>query len=580
MFRPSKRYRSTVMTAERSSRTRQALIAAVLALFTTTTAPRPVLSAEVVESQPEVKPPADNALLDSAIRLLKDHGVEPNTKSLQAYLRSMLPDSESQKTQAKLIRQLGDDDYHKREAAMKILLRLPVVSAELLKTAAESEDPEVRWRASRILKTATRRSSELLLASYRVISTRGVPGLAAEVLATMPLCSDLYERRAAMRALVATATPVDGPLLQKRLDDESPSVRIAAIRAYARVLGKEADQQLARLAVDKDDRIKLEALRGMLSHANRDALPPLVKLLGSEELSVRVGSARLLRAVSGKRFGFVAYEDAKNRKTAVLKWRDWIASNAQTVDLSKPLRIRRELLGRTLVCDYQRNRVIELDANGNAVWERPVGRHPWGCQGLPNGHRLIACYSTRTVTEYDAKGSVHWAKSSLPGGPTSVERLDNGNTLIACTDSGKVVEVNRKNEIVWEVTISQRPTDAHRLENGRTLITLQNGGRVVEVDRKGNVVWQISGITSPFSAYRLDNGNTLVASVGRGMVLEYDRGGKVVWSQTGLSNPYDAQRLSNGNTLISDSSGVREVDRAGKTIWMHSQSGVSKIHRY
>lgn len=517
---------------------------------------------------------------DAAANLLENYGVKPTAESLRAYLKSMLPDSNSQKAQAKLIAQLGAARYRVREDAMKALMRLPVVSADLLKKAVAGEDPEIRWRAARVLQAANRNSSRILEASYRVITRRKIAGLAPEVLATMSLCNEAWLLESATRALVATAEKNDAAVLRKRFDDPSKPVRVAAVRAYARVLGKAADAELQKLAAGEDDLVKFEVARAMISHANRDAFTALLALLKSEDLNVRVRTAKVLRAVSGKRFGFVPYESEKNRTSAVLKWREWIASSGQTATLKLPLRATAFELGRTLICDYSRHRLIELDARGKPVWDKAVGQSPWGCYGLPNGHRLVACYSSRTVTEYDAQGKVVWAKASLPGGPTSVQRLENGNTLIACTDSSQVVEVNHGGDVVRKIVISNRPTSAQRLENGNTLITLQNSHRVVEVDRRGKVVWTLTGVTTPFSAYRLENGNTLVACMGNRAVREYDRNKKLVWQKNNLSNPYDCQRLSNGNTLVGDSRGVHEIDRDGKTVWSYSRTGVSKFHRY
>ncbi len=518
---------------------------------------------------------------DSSVIMLQRYGVASDQKSLRKYLKSMLPDSDAQKSQARLIRQLGHDDYHKREAAMKALLKMPVISAELLQEAVAGPDAEIRWRAGRILLTANRRSSEILYAVYSVIAKKKLTGMVSEILLTMPLCSEELLIQAADRALEASATRDDAKLLSSRLDDKSKPIRLAVIRAYSQALGNEADAELNRLLKDQDDVIKAEAARGLLTHSNREALPVLVQLLSSADLKTRVRAVKYLRAASGKRYGFMAYETPNNRKSATLKWREWVAGNGQTAKLKLPLRETAVEVGRTIICNYSRNRVIELDSHGKKIWEHPVGTHPWACQGLSNGHRIVACYSTRTVTEYDGKGKIVWAKTSLPGGPTGVQRLENGNTLVALTDSHQVIEYNRSGTAVWQSRITQRPTDAHRLDNGRTLVTLQNGGRVVEIDRAGKVVFSITGLSSPFSAQRLDNGHTLVACVGNGSVLEYDATGKkVVWLKTGLRSPYCAQRLANGNTLVSDQSGLREFDRAGKVKWTYSLSGVSKFHRY
>src|SRR5262245_14412515 len=59
---------------------------------------------------------------------------------------------------ASLIRQLGDDEFKKREAASKELDAIgePALSA-LRKAAASSDDLEIRRRAQRILRTITDR---------------------------------------------------------------------------------------------------------------------------------------------------------------------------------------------------------------------------------------------------------------------------------------------------------------------------------------------------------------------------------------------------------------------------------------
>ena len=57
---------------------------------------------------------------------------------------------------ARLIKQLGDDSFTKREAASKELegIGAPAVAA-LRKAAASSDDPEIRWRAKRIEEAIT-----------------------------------------------------------------------------------------------------------------------------------------------------------------------------------------------------------------------------------------------------------------------------------------------------------------------------------------------------------------------------------------------------------------------------------------
>ena len=163
---------------------------------------------------------------------------------------------------------------------------------------------------------------------------------------------------------------------------------------------------------------------------------------------------------------------------------------------------------RTIICSYSKNRVYEMDAHGDVIWEAKVP-YAWGCYGLPNEHRVVASYSGRYVAEFDAGGKEVWRSGTLPSGPFRVQRLDNGNTLVACSDAGKVLEISPAKEIVWETKLEGRPMDAQRLKNGRTLIALQKLGKVVEVNQEGKIVWEVGGHDGAIAASRLENGNTL-----------------------------------------------------------------------
>ena len=234
---------------------------------------------------------------------------------------------------------------------------------------------------------------------------------------------------------------------------------------------------------------------------------------------------------------------------------------------------------RTLVCNYSKGKVYEIDTAEKVLWEARVP-YAWGCCVLPNGNRLCASYAKRSVTEFNRKGEEVWSITKLPGAPFNVARLENGNTLTPCGDSNKVVEISPDKETVWEVELAGRPMDAQRLPNGRTLVALQKAGKVVEVNRDGEVVWEVSGQKGAISASRLENGNTLICRQAEGKVVEVRADGEVVWSQEDLRNPYDAQRLPNGSTLIVDFSGLREFDRKGEIVWKHEAKGISRIHRY
>lgn len=513
--------------------------------------------------------------------VLENVGIKADAASIRQYFLSLHPNSETRSAISALLAQLGDDNFHNRERAMKQLLRMPAVAIDLLQGAVQGKDPEVGWRARQILEHADQTSRELLLSALMVVEQKKLHGdLVEPLLAAIPLCSEEYLREALRRALAVTSSPEDADILRRHFSHADPHVRIAALTALTKSSGAAASEHLLPLLEDRDERVRVAAARALASQGRRESLPVLIALLDSSELSIRLASLRTLKGATGQDLGFVAYENEKARAPAREKWRAWLAAEGASATLKTPLQEAAVELGRTLICNHAQSKLIEFDLAGKQVWEQGVDPQPWSCQGLPDGRRLVASYNNRTVIEYDAAGKESWRAGSLPGGPTSVQRLENGNTLLACTDSQKVVELDRSGKIVWEVTVDGRPCDAQRLDDGRTLLALQNASKVAEIDRSGKIVWEIASLANPFAVQRLENGNTLVAIMGAGQVAEFDRSGKKVWSKDGLSNPYDAQRLASGNTLVVDSSGVMEVDSSGKVVWNKGLAAICRVSRY
>ena len=514
------------------------------------------------------------------VRRLADYGLTPTTESVSGYLTSLVPTPERRQQLEQLVAQLGDDEYDRREQASLLLTRQVAGVGEVLAQAIAGDDYEIRWRAKRILDETDRESRSLLAAVLEVVHQRKLPGLAGQILAALPLCRDDALRASLQRALVASATPADAPLLREHLAAADPHARIAAITALAPLAGQDADPDALRLLSDSDELVQAAAARVLADHGKREALAPLVKLLDSSVTSVRIEAARTLRAATGKHFGYTVYDSAEKRAAALAQWKEWLAGDGASAPLVFPLRDAPVDLGRLLVCDHSQNLLIEFDSTGKRLWQKQVGPQPWACVGLINGHRLVGSYNERTVVEYDDRGEEVWRVGELPGGPTSIQRLDNGNTLIACTEGAQIVEIDAAKKTVWRASIDGRPVDARRLADGHTLVTLQHGQKVVELDAAGKQVWEIGGVGMAFSAERLESGTTLVCAIGVAQVREYDRSGNVVWAQGKFANPYTAQRLASGNTVVVDTTGVTEIDSQGATVFRLEMPNLSRMWRY
>jgi len=122
---------------------------------------------------------------------------------------------------------------------------------------------------------------------------------------------------------------------------------------------------------------------------------------------------------------------------------------------------------------------------------------------ISRGNTLITEYLGNRIIEIDNDGNIVWQKTGL-GQPAEAERLENGNTLIV-EEIGRVIEVDNSGAIVWQKTGLYGPLDAERLDNGNTLIVETPGNRVIEVDNSGAIVWQKTGLNNPRDAERLIN---------------------------------------------------------------------------
>jgi hypothetical protein len=339
-----------------------------------------------------------------------------------------------------------------------------------------------------------------------------------------------------------------------------------SIRAFARLAGADAKQPLQKLLEGSDDRVRLAAVRALANAGERNVLNTFVALLESPNARVRTRSYQSLRFLTGQKIDFAPEGKPEDRAKSVAAWKQWVSAESATAKLTLPLTDQVVLLGRTLyVSQAPQSKVFELDHEYKKVWEKDLPGPAWGCQGLPNGNRLVAIFAQSMVIEYGADGQEVWRKEGLPGAPYSVQRLESGSTLVALGEAQQIVEI-APDGTLSSIKVPGRPISAQRLENGNTLCALQQGNRVVEIDRAGKIVWEIRTGNGPSNAVRLENGNTLVCLTSSRQVVEYDSTGKtIVWKSPAgrLTNAYGAQRLPSGATIVADYQGLHEFDVTG-----------------
>ena len=442
---------------------------------------------------------------------------------------------------------------------LKLTQRQPLVTLQLLTDlfVNAASQPE-------LTKEALSRRADIVAGTVSVIRQQKTPGALPLILAAAPLLTEEYLLSAATFAVDSAATKEDSAALLEAVQKGSPQAQLLAIRAAARLAPDDARPVMAKLLPAGDERVRLAAARALANLGERkDVLETFVALLDSPTARIRSRSQQSLRGLTEQNINFPPEGKPEDRAVGITKWKEWLAGNSEA-KLKLPLLEQAVPLGRTLFVSQGQGTVLELDADNKERWRQTLPGPAWGCQGLPNGHRLVAVYSHSLVIEYDDSGKEIWRKDRLPGPPYSVQRLDNGNTLVACADVNQLVEIAPDGSTTT-ISVQGRPMSAQRLENGNTLVALQQGNRVVEVDRAGKVVWEARTMNPPGHAVRLENGNTLVCLTYGRQVVEYDPAGKnVVWkTSVSLTNPYVAQRLPSGNTLVADHVGLHEIDAGG-----------------
>lgn len=230
--------------------------------------------------------------------------------------------------------------------------------------------------------------------------------------------------------------------------------------------------------------------------------------------------------------------------------------------------------GNTLIADQFNNRVIEVDPEGNIVWQfgkGPADFSPASIIGTNDAQRV----GLLTLM----------AGTGTPGGQPEAPNCTDPN---GCLDN-RVLLVNPAGKIVWQYgqfgvagngpNQLSTPVQNTWLPNAHVLITDQGNGRIIEVRvRDKKIAWEYDGLNNPNCAELLQNGHILICDENNNQALEvthttpsnvihtYTMAGGMLFSAVAF-----ASRLPNGHTLITDSGNARivETDEAGDVFFQY-----------
>ena len=254
---------------------------------------------------------------------LRRYEVEPTAADVLRVLRQWRPDAGNRERIARLVRDLGDNNWAVRERASRELAGMGRLAESALRDAAGSNDAEVVRRARRLLADCrSGQAEELLAAALEWLRQSPTPQATALLLDLLPVLPDEF-RSPARDALWVCAGPGDVPRLRQAIGDARPAVREAAIVALERAAGVEAVRDLEPLLIDKNEAARLAVARALLDRLPRQAIAALVGLLDSREPDLREQAAWLLEQVSG-----IAPPDETpaGLAEAAARWKAWAAT--------------------------------------------------------------------------------------------------------------------------------------------------------------------------------------------------------------------------------------------------------------
>ena len=177
----------------------------------------------------------------------------------------------------------------------------------------------------------------LIAAVCHEIEVKPIRGAAPFLLQAMKHIRQKVVLGSVRRALAVTARPEDVDLLRRAIADHDVEIKVAAIVALGRA-SKDA-APIRPLIDSRNLLVRAAAAHALALQGDRAVLPVLVDLLSVDQARIRSESVRILRALTGERFGYTPYDELKKQQEAARRWRQWVEENGAAAGLTYPFRL-------------------------------------------------------------------------------------------------------------------------------------------------------------------------------------------------------------------------------------------------
>jgi HEAT repeat protein len=541
---------------------------------------------QVEKKAPEKKAEPEIDKIDEEI--LRRADLATDADALVEFLRKRTLPEQDRPALVQTVRRLNASNFGVREKATQDLIKRGVAVLDVLRSA-QGPELELKRRIENVIQRIRENdvAPETGAAVVRVLAQRKPKDLIAVLLAYLP-STDSESVAEEIRATLAKNGLVDGkahPLLLAGLTDGSAVRRAAAGEALGRAAYADHKDALRKLLADPDVLVRYRVARTLALARERDAVAVVIDTLPDLPLNEawRAEDLLLQFAVKTPPPEVAMGNSAAAAKKCADAWRAWWKEHGAAADLAK-LEETPRTLGRTLIVLLDEREVMEIGIDNRPRWEIKNINLPLDAQLLGEDRVLIAEYNSNRVIERNLNGEVLWQRNVA--GPLVAQRLPNGNTFIATATT--LLEYDKDQNEVVNIPVSENGLQtimkAMKAPSGE-IVCMRVDGQVVRYDARGNEksTFPISVGLKLFGGrvHVQPNGRVLVPHNAEGKVAEYDAKGKIIW-EIPFEQPIAAMRLPNGNTLITSMSpgvGAVEVDRAGAEVWSFRHSSNTRVTR-